>query len=72
MMDKCDYFDECSFFDDNYKNMPVTIAVSKVKYCELNFEYCARYIATKILGQEKVPNDLLPHQTDRVFRIILE
>jgi len=69
-MTKCDFSDQCTFFEDYYINMPVTAIIYKSQYCDLDFVKCARNITAAKLGHEQVPNDLFPCQNVRV-RIII-
>ena len=68
-MVRCDLFEQCTFIDEHLANMPVTAAVQKVKYCEMNYEYCARFIAARLLGQDKIPDDLFPYDINRIYEM---
>jgi hypothetical protein len=70
-MDKCDFFDQCTFFEDNYSDMPVTAIIYKSQYCDLDFAKCARNVTAAKLGPEQVPQDLFPCQDARA-RIIID
>lgn len=67
---KCEFVEHCSFQDDMLHNKPVTAAIFKSLFCDLDFKKCARYIATHELGLEEVPPDLYPNHADRVKKII--
>ena len=69
-MDKCDFLDQCTFFEDNYINMPVTAIIYKSQYCDQDFVNCARNLTAAKLGLEQVPYDLFPCQNVRA-RIII-
>ena len=72
IMDKCDFFDRCTFVKDNIDDMPVTAIIYKSQYCDLDFVRCARNITAAKLGVEQVPADLLPCQDVRARIIINE
>ena len=42
----------------------------KEKYCDDNYQKCARFSVAENLGLAAVPDDLLPHQKERGKRII--
>jgi hypothetical protein len=67
---KCDLGGHCSFQENMLQNKPVTAAIFKSLFCDLDFEKCARFMAAKALGQNEVPPDLYPNHTDRLRRIM--
>lgn len=69
-MPDCELSTKCLFFNDKMANMPSTASMMKRKYCQGNFEQCARYIVCKALGRDKVPADLTPSQVDKAKQII--
>lgn len=69
-MPDCELSTKCLFFNDKMANMPSTASMMKRKYCQGNFEQCARYIVCKALGRDKVPADLTPSQVDKAQQII--
>jgi hypothetical protein len=66
----CPNLKTCPFFHDKLKNMPSTANMLKKKYCEGNYQECARWMVFKACGKEKVPPDLFPNQTERAKKII--
>ncbi len=69
-MRECKFLATCLFFNDVLEDMPSTAEALKNKYCRESFEKCARYrVRIKI---PKVPNDLFPHQSDKVDKIIID
>jgi hypothetical protein len=71
-MNKCDFIDQCTFFNDYYTNMPVTAIIYKSQYCDLDYEKCARNMMAAKLGHEQVPPGLFPCQILRAKIIIDE
>lgn len=72
-MSACSLLDRCIFFKDNMSDMPSTATILKAKYCsEGGSSSCARYLVFEKLGMEKVPQDLLPSQIDRMEEILDE
>ncbi|SFM00831.1 hypothetical protein SAMN05421830_11173 [Desulfomicrobium norvegicum] len=69
-MPDCELTTKCLFFNDKMANMPSTASMMKRKYCQGDFEQCARYIVCKALGRDKVPADLTPSQVDKAKQII--
>ncbi|NCC06393.1 MAG: hypothetical protein EOM37_20620 [Proteobacteria bacterium] len=69
-MPDCELTTKCLFFNDKMTNMPSTANMMKRKYCQGDFEQCARYIVCKALGRDKVPTDLTPSQVDKAKQII--
>ena len=69
-MTRCEFFDLCMFFEDNYGDMPVTAIIYKSQYCDKDFENCARNMTAAILGPEQVPDDLFPCQNVRARTLI--
>jgi len=68
----CECISACPFFNDRMANMPAMASIYKKRYCEGNFEECARYIVFKALGKAAVPSDLFPNQKERALRLIKE
>jgi hypothetical protein len=69
-MANCELIAKCIFFNDQMANMPSTAEVFKNLYCRDNSSHCARYVACKALGREKVPQDLFPNQLDRANELV--
>jgi hypothetical protein len=69
-MADCELTAKCLFFNDKMANMPSMASMMKRKYCQGDFESCARYMVCKALGRDKVPADLSPSQTDRAKQLI--
>ncbi len=51
-------------------DMPTSAAMYRENYCIKDFEKCARLMAAKKLGPEKVPAGLFPNQTDKALDLI--
>jgi hypothetical protein len=61
---------KCVFFNDKMASKPATADIMKKKYCQGDFQDCARYKVCKAMGREKVPGDLFPSQLDRARAMI--
>jgi hypothetical protein len=69
---KCEFSNNCTFYEDHIAKMPVTANVYKRMYCDLDFVKCARNMTAAELGHELVPHDLFPTQNVRARKIIAE
>ena len=69
-MADCEFLATCPFFNDMMPDRPATAEVFKKQYCKGNSDTCARHIVLKAVGQEKVPSDLYPNQSERIEEII--
>ena len=72
-MSACRLLEKCIFFRDKMVDMPSTARSIKARYCWGDGNStCARYLVSEKLGVDKVPQDLLPSQTDRMEEILDE
>lgn len=70
-MPACRLLEQCAFFNDKMNDMPSTAKIIKTRYCwEGGNSPCARYLVFEKLGMDKVPQDLLPNQIDRMEEIL--
>ncbi len=69
-MADCECLPRCPFFNDRMAGMPVMADQMKKKYCQGEFDTCARHMVFKVKGSEGVPLDLFPNQTERVPELI--
>lgn len=70
-MPVCKLLEQCTFFKEKMTDMPSTAKIIMTKYCwEGGSSTCARYLVFEKLGKEKVPQDLLPNQTDMMEEIL--
>ena len=69
-MTTCDHAESCIFFNELMADMPSTLGEYKQRYCQGNFQGCARYMAREALGVDSVPLNLLPHQLERIDAIL--
>ena len=68
---ECPRLQQCAFFNDRLRNMPVIAEMTKNSYCRsVSYETCARYLVAQALGTARVPDDLYPNQPDRVDAIL--
>jgi hypothetical protein len=58
---KCKYLHECAFITYGTHMTPFTAKMTKLKYCELGQDGCARYNAYQSMEVDKVPDDLWPN-----------
>lgn len=69
----CRLLEQCIFFKDKMVDMPSTAKSIKERYCwGGGSSTCARYLVSEKLGSDKVPQDLLPGQMDRMEEIFDE
>ena len=72
-MSACRLLEQCIFFKDKMVDMPSTAKIIKERYCwGGGSSTCARYLVSERLGSDKVPQDLLPSQMDRMEEIFDE
>ena len=71
-MPDCICLPKCPFFNDKMANRPATATLLKQKYCQGQYNDCARYMIFSRLGREYVPGDLFPNQQDRAEKILAE
>jgi hypothetical protein len=58
---KCKYLNECAFIIYGSHLTPFTAKMTRLKYCDLGHEGCARYNAYQSMDVELVPDDLWPN-----------
>jgi hypothetical protein len=58
---KCKYLHKCAFITYGTHLTPFTAKMTKLKYCELGQDGCARYNAYQSMEVDKVPDDLWPN-----------
>jgi len=57
-MVKCEYVDNCSFFNEKMKGLPSVVTMMKEIFCEKDNQGCARYqLRKKILEGYTLPED---------------
>ena len=66
----CECINQCPFFNDRMANMPAMAEIYKKRYCEGDFQECARYMVFKALGKPAVPSDLFPNQKEKALKIL--
>jgi hypothetical protein len=69
-MVECDRLATCIFFNDRMEDMPSVAALLKSKYCQGDFESCARFRVAAKLGSPSVPANLFPQDAARADRIV--
>jgi hypothetical protein len=50
--------------------MPPTARFLKDTYCLKDPSFCARFIVFDASGEESIPADLLPHETDKIKHLL--
>jgi hypothetical protein len=68
----CDCIGACPFFHDKMAMKPALAAVYKQRYCQGDFQACARHRVKDALGKPAVPADLFPNMEERALLIIKE
>ncbi len=68
---ECTLLKQCHFFNKKQVDMPGKIMYLKMKYCTGGGSCaCARYVLSRKLGQETIPEHLLPDQWTVVREIL--
>ena len=69
----CEYYDECSFFNQpSMQQLKGLSGLFRVRYCDEDFSHCARLRIAETYGPLAVPEDMRPNdhpQADRVLGI---
>ncbi len=68
----CDRLDGCPFYQDKLPLKRGVGTIFKSKYCNENFEQCARYHVIREAGEQFVPDSLYPNMQDVADDIIKE
>ena len=69
-MAECPKLGVCPFFNDQLANMPAVAESLKERFCRGDFESCARYRVSSVLGKERVPGNLFPQEADTADRLL--
>ena len=69
-MNDCEFMIDCSFFNDRLQGEKEQRELLKSKYCSGTNLNCARYMVILAAGQERMPENLFPHQKDRAYEAI--
>lgn len=71
-MRECEFLESCPFFNGLLAEKPVDVEKLKSEYCLTNNLRCARYIITMAVGENKIPEDLYPHEKEIAYKVIAE
>jgi hypothetical protein len=69
-MADCELLAGCIFFNNQMKDMPSMADLYKKNFCRGDASQCARYVMSKAVGRENVPEDLFPNQMDRAKKLL--
>ncbi len=69
-MADCVCLQGCPFFNDKMPDNSGMGAIFKKKYCQGDYDKCARYMIFKALGKNKVPENLYPNMHDQAKAVI--
>jgi hypothetical protein len=69
-MADCPRLSTCRFFNDQMAGMPSIANVLKQKYCQGDYQQCARYLVLCALGADAVPDDLFPDDRAEANKLI--
>lgn len=69
-MVECDKISTCLFFNDRMDDMPASATLLKMRYCQGDFEHCARFRVETKLGSTSVPGNLYPEDSATADRIV--
>ncbi len=62
LIDTCPLIKTCLFVIQSQKEMPELVEKLKDSYCLKNFDACARKVIADVIGRDKVPAQMMPHQ----------
>lgn len=69
-MENCPSLPRCPFFNDALNDMPSVTGFLKTQYCKGEYESCARYLVSQVLGSNAVPKDMFPSENERAQKLI--
>jgi hypothetical protein len=69
-MPDCTYSSDCFFYKEGYRHHP-TGRFLREDFCYKGPSFCAINIAFNALGEEEMPPDLLPQETDRIKQFLI-
>ena len=69
-MGHCLLLDSCIHTNDTFKEMPVTSDIIINNYCTVNNSNCSRFIIYDMIGQDHIPNDLMPDDVEQISEIL--
>lgn len=67
---ECPVRPECCFFAKRMALMPASAEIMIKRFCEDDYERCARYRVHQVLSSHGVPDDLYPRDTMRAKLLI--
>ena len=62
MSKTCSYNEVCPFFQGRLKGAPHLAKHLKDQYCFKAYKTCARYMISKAIGEEHVPENMWPNE----------
>jgi hypothetical protein len=68
-MPECSMIPNCPFFQGDVPGLPRISDYLISTYCMGDYRFCARHIALAELGPDGVPQDILPHETNRIKKM---
>ncbi len=68
----CSLYETCLLFEGIFKNQPERSTYVKTSYCCDDYKHCARYLVSQKLGEEKVPESLLPQDIFDATKIMAQ
>jgi len=71
-MPQCELMASCAFLAERASFLPMAARAVMARYCMENHEHCARYMVYKVLGAERVPDQLYPGEIEDAWKLILE
>lgn len=70
-MPDCGLLERCLFYNDKQTARTAVTHYLKMRYCKGGGSFaCARFIVVKKLGEETLPQDLLPDQLNKMRDIL--
>ena len=71
-MATCPLTKECAYYSGKLTAPSDAVADAKKRFCNDNYEACARYKVVEAAGAESVPADLMPDMVSRAEVLISE
>ena len=68
----CPHLESCDMIRGGHESFPELVDRFKQKYCSANHNACSRRWVWDLLGAEKVPELMMPHQHDWAQQVLTD
>lgn len=71
-MTPCEYQSSCTYYNILKGKSPAILQYIKEEYCDSQYTECARFMVSKVHGQNHVPKYLFPEDIQEACKILDE